>query len=415
MIGTLKQIKLASFLGLVIAFALVIAACGGGSSSSSKSEPEQGSPEEKPAAGQSEAVANKSTEGSNGYKVMSSAELFNGAAGAGKPPKSAPAPAKGTDVWWISCGQAAEACSIPTHAAEVAAKKLGWEFHIADGRFDENGGYLSAVRTAVAANPDAIVIDGLDCPAAEAALEEAKAQHIVLMGLTSNDCSSSGGPELFSAEMKYGENATSVSEFNKSWGERAASYLIEATGGQAKVINEEGTSEGLEQEVSAAFLGTLEQCAGCEVVDTLKFQESDLVPNGPLAHDLGTALVQHPEATAIFAPYTPNVITAETAKSVESAGLSEKLVSCCGTTEVPVLALIEEGKWPAALAQPWEYAAWAMMDNLNRVLNGAETVPEGLELLVSDKTHNKPAPGEEFQPSSTWEAEFENIWKEGKG
>ena len=181
------------------------------------------------------------------------AHRFNGAAGAGKPPKSAPAPAKGTDVWWISCGQAAEACSIPTHAAEVAAKKLGWEFHIADGRFDENGGYLSAVRTAVAANPDAIVIDGFDCPAAEAALEEAKAQHIVLMGLTSNDCSSSGGPELFSAEMKYGENATSVSEFNKSWGERAASYLIEATGGQAKVINEEGTSEGLEQEVSAAF------------------------------------------------------------------------------------------------------------------------------------------------------------------
>lgn len=408
---------------IAICVGLLVAGCGSSSSSSSSSEssttassgestPAETSTEEPAAEEPGEGTTNGG-EGSGEFKIVPLSTLYSGSSTEGKPPTSGPPPAKGADVWWVSCGLIAEPCSIPAHGAEEAAKKLGWEFHIADGKLNENGGYLAAVRTAIAANPTAIVIHGFNCPLVKSALEEAKSRGIVLMGVESSDCSELGGPQLYSAEMKYGQDAETAEEYFHSWGNRAASYLIAKTNEGAQLINQEGTEEGLSTLVSEAFAATMELCSGCQILESIKFQDADFGPNGPLAQSFRSSLVKNPEANAVFAPYGSNVTDSETVKAITDAGLTEKMTSCCGSGEPAVIELVRKGELTATIAHSAEYMGWAAMDNLNRALNEVETVPEGVELVIIDKEHNLPEPGNEIEIQNPWKREYEQLWKAG--
>ena len=132
------------------------------------------------------------------------------------PPKTGPAPAKGKTVWWVSCGQSIPECSTPAAAAKKAATEVGWTFHVADGALDVNNGYPAAIRTAIAAHPDAIVVHGIDCAAIEQPLQEAKAAHIPVLGVEANDCPKS----LFAGPMMYSSKAPTVQDYFRSWGNR---------------------------------------------------------------------------------------------------------------------------------------------------------------------------------------------------
>jgi ribose transport system substrate-binding protein len=403
---------------LIAIFAGVLVAGCGSSSSSSESSTTASTAETTTPETTAEEPAGESTgnggEGSSEFKIVPLATLYSGSPTEGKPPTSGPPPAKDADVWWVSCGLVAEPCSIPAHGAEEAAKKLGWSFHIADGKLNENGGYLAAVRTAIAAEPTAIVIHGFNCPLVKSALEEAKSRNIVVMGVESSDCSELGGPQLYTEEMKYGQDAATAEEYFHSWGNRAASYLIAKTEEGAELINQEGTEEGLSTLVSEAFADTMELCSSCQILESIKFQDADFGPNGPLAQAFRSSLVKNPEANSVFAPYGSNVTDSETVKAIANAGLTEKMTSCCGSGEPAVIELVRNGELTATIAHSAEYMGWAAMDNLNRVLNEVETVPEGVELVIIDKEHNLPEPGNEIEISNPWKQEYEQLWKTGK-
>jgi hypothetical protein len=107
-------------------------------------------------------------------------------AGTESPPQATgPAAVPGKSIAWISCGQVAQGCAVPTAAAADAAKVLGWNFTMLDARLNAAGGLGSSIRHAIALKPDAIVTDGLDCEAARQPLEDAKSAGIpVLVGPT---------------------------------------------------------------------------------------------------------------------------------------------------------------------------------------------------------------------------------------
>ena len=52
------------------------------------------------------------------------------------PPAEGPAAVKGKKVWYLSCGQAFEACVVQANAFKAAGDALGWDVTIQDGKAD---------------------------------------------------------------------------------------------------------------------------------------------------------------------------------------------------------------------------------------------------------------------------------------
>jgi ribose transport system substrate-binding protein len=170
--------------GAAVMLALAVASgCGGDSSESSDTAASGGNKpaETKPVAG-----------------VPTLEELYRGSYT--EPPSTSPPGAKGKSVWWISCSQAVPSCVRPAEAAAEAAKALGIDFHVADGKFNVGGAFSAAVRTALAAKPDAILLYGVACEAVKGALQDAKAQGVLVMGVETPDCAI--GEKMFSVNMK---------------------------------------------------------------------------------------------------------------------------------------------------------------------------------------------------------------------
>lgn len=325
-----------------------------------------------------------------------------------QPPTTGPA-MTGKSVWWISCGMAIPDCSVPANAAKQAAETMGIDFHIADGKLNVGGGNEAAVRTALAAKPDALIIHGISCPIIQAPLQEAVDAGVKVMGVESLDCSATGGPKLFTTEMNYGEGAETSEAYFSKWGEIGAEYLIAATDGKAKVILNAGT-EPLQALLNDAFVAKLKECSGCEILQTVEFSSADLAPEGTWIQQFRASLAQHPDANSVFLPFDVNIATAGGAQAIAESGLD--LIGAGGSGQAPALDLVRDGKFTAVTgAHSATWMGYAAMDNINRALMGQPPVPQGLGFRVVDQNHNLPStPESDYATPIDFKAAYEKLW-----
>jgi len=319
------------------------------------------------------------------------------------PPSSGPPAAKGKTIWWVSCGQALPACSAPPAAAQKAAGELGWKLHVADGDLDVNNGYPNAVRAAIAAHADAIVVHGIDCSYIQQPLEEAKAAGIPVIGVEAVDCPT----PLFTAPMLYSSKAPTVQDYFVSWGTVGAAYIIDKTDGHAKVIIG-SVPEPLNTENVDGFMAMISKCHACSVVDTVNASVTGLTPGGQFQQGIGEAVVKYPTANIVYTGGDSPVILAATAV----ADAHVKNVSVVGGTgSAESLAQLRDGQLAAITAEhSAEWMGFAALDELNRVFNHQPTVPEGVGVTYITATHDLPPVGSDFQTSINFEADYAKIW-----
>jgi ribose transport system substrate-binding protein len=323
-----------------------------------------------------------------------------------QPPPSSPPGAKGKSVWWISCSQAVPSCVRPAEAAAEAAKALGIDFHVADGKFNVGGAFSAAIRTALAAKPDAILLYGVACEAVRGALQDAKAQGVLVMGVETPDCAT--GEKMFSVNMKYSTKFEGVVDYWHAYGATAADYIIAKSGGKAKIINNAGESEPLQKYVDEGFREELKKCPGCEIVETVPYSSPDLVPNGPWIQAFRSALVKHPDATAAYMPWEV-MWSIGGAQAITESGL--KLISFGGQAAPDGLDLVRQGKITAiTTARSMEWSGYAGIDSINRALNDEETVVQGIGFALVDKTKGLPAQGAEYKPPIDFKAAYQKAW-----
>ncbi|MCR1783668.1 substrate-binding domain-containing protein [Nocardioides carbamazepini] len=334
-------------------------------------------------------------------------ELFEGTEH--EPPTTGPEMSTDKSVWWISCGMAIPDCSVPANAAQEAALAMGIEFHIADGKLNVGGGNEAAVRTALAAKPDALIIHGISCPIVQAPLQEAVDAGVEVMGVEALDCAATGGPQLFTAEMNYAEGAETGEEYFKRWGEIGADYLVAATEGKAKVIVNEGT-EPLQALINDAFVATVEECEECEILEQIEFGSADLAPEGTWIQQFRASLAQHPDANSVFLPFDVNISTAGGAQAVNESGLD--LIGAGGSGQAPALDLVRDDKFTAVTAaHSATWMGYAAMDNINRVLQGEDTVPQGVGFRVVDANNNLPeSPESQYETPIDFVAAYNELW-----
>jgi ribose transport system substrate-binding protein len=396
---------------------VLLAACGSSSSSSSSSTSTNESAEETETAEGTETTAADEGGGSKLTTVYAEGvptleELYEEIPSEG-PPKSGPKAATGKEVIWVSCGQEAPGCAHPAESFLEAAKAIGWKAKIVDGHLDANNGYATAIRTAIAAQPDAIVTHGINCNEAKTSFEEAKAAGIPLVEASNIDCSDPriGGEKLITIGEQFNKEAKDTAAFYTKQGEHQAAYAIDATEGKAKVILVE--FEGLfGKNIGEGQRTVLEKCSECEILETIGFQASEEGPNQQAYQKFNTALIKYPEANAAIFAFDSNVTYTGLSKAVVDAGRAEDMTVVGGEGFSEAVELVREGKGDTAEGGAWDnsWASWGIADEINRYFNGEPSAPEGIGLTAIDKDHNMPPKGQDYATKVDYKKAYEEIW-----
>ncbi|MCX2748095.1 substrate-binding domain-containing protein [Arthrobacter sp. MI7-26] len=323
------------------------------------------------------------------------------------PPTTGPAAQKGKNVYFVSCGQSAGGCSDPAAGAVAAGKALGWNVTVEDGAFNVGGAYNTAIRQAIAAKPDGIILEAIDCSSVRPALQEAKDANIPVVGFSSFDCDEDGSGDSGMFAYKIIPNAVdkTAADFNQRFGRYQAAYLIGKTASPTNVLwlNETDNIPVMDN-INTGFHDAMSTCSACKVTD-VNFTENNFAAVGPA---LTSAILQNPHANALAPGYdTPYSFGA--AKALSESGAADRLTVMAGQGTSVGMDMLRNGQ--AAAAVPWDatYGGWMTMDTLNRFFAGQPQVAEGWGFqLVQDASGAQPGKG--WATTIDYQADYTKVW-----
>jgi ribose transport system substrate-binding protein len=326
------------------------------------------------------------------------------------PPSTSPPLVKNKTIWYIECGAGIPGCVQKGKFTEEAAKAAGWNFHIADGNLGIADGYNAAIRSAIAAKADAIIVDSFSCQPAQQSLREARAAKIPVLGIESTDCSVfDHGPNMYTVPFIPNSTLTSNEKWFQARGTRAADYIIQATGGKAKLINSPGLADPDYVTESNAFAAEFKKCSSCKVVGASPWHEADLTPNGKWITGIQAQLVKNPDANAVLFPYEAFSLTLGGARDVKAAGVHA--ISFGGVADPGGIDAVRDGTLTAITnARSVEWEGYAAIDTLNRYFNHKPSVPEGVGMALITKGHNLPATGDQYVATVNFKADYLKAW-----
>lgn len=326
------------------------------------------------------------------------------------PPTEVLKPTKGLNVWIISPGMVGESSSIPSKAAKAAGEAAGWKMTIFDGKLDPSS-YASGIRQAIAAKADGIIVGSIDCAGIKQALQEAKTAKIKTVGYFNYDCDDpnlGAGPKMFDGMVNAGSQFGDYASLTRAFGAVKADWLIDKTGGKAKVIQFKEDEFLVLKYIREGFEAEMALCKTCQIVDTVDFTLGDF---GPKLHQkTQAALLKHPEANAVHIPYDTAVHFGIGAALTES-GRNDQLQVMAGEGFPGNIQLIRDNKGQdAANAFPSEWTGWAAVDALNSVLHGQAPRDGGMALRLIDRDHNLPPVGKGYEPSVDFRSAYKKAW-----
>lgn len=346
--------------------------------------------------------------------IRSMDELYKG--NVGRPPTSGPAAQKDKFVVVVSCGQISPGCSTPTDGFVAAAKQLGWRTKVVDGRQNANNGWINGIRTAVAQKPDAIATIALDCSGVKQGLLDARRAKIPTLGIEALDCddeTNPGGPaeKLYTVPNILGERMKSTGDFYDTWGDFLMSYIVNRTGGKAKVVYVNFEGVPLTAHWKKGAMSVIEKCKGCEVVDYVDAAVSDTASAGLVGKKLAPALLKNPDANAVQFGSDVMSVLGGGAKAVADSGRKGDLIVSGGEGSPAAMDLVRDDKGVSAnLGIPLEWMGWGAADQLNRYFAGEDAVPQGIGFQIVDKDHNLPAPGKGYEASVDFKTSYAKLW-----
>jgi ribose transport system substrate-binding protein len=327
-------------------------------------------------------------------------------------PTSSPPAAKGKTVWILSCSQSAPGCAVPAQAAAEAAKTIGWNVKILDGKFDPTV-WNKLVRSAAAAKPDALILDAVDCAAVQASLTAAKQAGVKIYGFYSFDCNDkyANGASTFDGELSFAPWKGYADFIENQFARTQAATAIVQTGGKANVIQFYETDVAVAHHLGDGYDRWIATCTSCKVWK-VPFTGADLV-SGKLQAKAAAALSKYPTANVVSAPYDATILLGIGAAVTQARASGRKLLLTGGEGLAPNIALIKKGVQDFAAGLPAARVGWAAIDGVNRVFNGQPQVGEGLGNQAIDKTHNLPTKTAFYDGSTSaqdYRAEYKKLW-----
>jgi ribose transport system substrate-binding protein len=328
-----------------------------------------------------------------------------------KVPDSTSRPAaKGKYVVVISSGQASISSSVPSDAAVAAAQAIGWKVTLLDAALNP-ANYGNLIRQAVSLGANGIVLDAIDCNAAEEPIKEAKARGIAIVGIYDYDCNDpaeAAGPAQFSGVINFDNlPAKSLGAFAESYGRDQANYIIDSSHNKARILLLNDPEFTVLKYTAAGFEDQIKHSGGAKVVDTLNFTTADL--GAKLTQEIQAELLKHPEVTWIKSPYTY-----ATTLSVEQAIANQpgRYDVMGGEGYQPELDAIRTGKITAVNYIDSNWVGWAAIDTMNSIFTHVPIRPSGIGWVLIDATHNLPSSGP-YQDPVDFMSAYKKAWGVG--
>ncbi|MGE0136902.1 MAG: sugar ABC transporter substrate-binding protein [Ilumatobacteraceae bacterium] len=379
----------------------------------SAAEPSGAATTAAPATGESTA----GTTGGGGEGTLSLEELYAGSFES--PPTGAPEPAKDKHIFVLSCGFAAAACLTAADSVKESAELLGWQVTMFDGKLNAGGAYATGYAQAIGAGVDAIVNLGPDCATVRSSLEQAKAANIPVFNWAGLDCDDEFNPEpsepLYTVDLWWSSAHATSGERLEHDGKADGDYIIGRTGGKAKIIELYYRYQILGEHEHRGFMESMSNCAECEIVESVEFNNDDL-GGGGLKTKIAAALAAHPEANALVYTYSSVVPLGNLNGAVRAAGKADSMIVVGGEGSAANLDLIRQGDAgiTAEYAYPTEWSGWGLTDSMIRHFAGEERMPQGIGFQMIDKDHNlPPEPGSEMVPPVDFKAVYKKSWGVG--
>jgi ribose transport system substrate-binding protein len=316
-------------------------------------------------------------------------------------------PPAGKNVWVISTGQTIEAAVNAATAIEEAGEELDWDVTVFDGKFDSSR-QLSGVEQALADRADGIVLIYIDCPPIRAALQQAEAAGVPVVGIQSQECD----PPLLSHVVRYAGNRDFVTYLSHGFGGTQAKWVIAKTKGEARtIVTAETDLYSTRVTYDPGITAEFAKCETCEIVDTVEFVGSEFGP--PLQEKIEQSLNQHPEANSFIAAYDAVMTGGGGAAALRASGRLDEIVSMGGEGSKPGIELIyNRAGMDACTGTPTGWEGYAAMMSLARIFAGQdpERGDSGIGEQVCDLGHNMPPEGQAYEAPIDYVAAYRRLW-----
>lgn len=330
-------------------------------------------------------------------------------------PAEGPKAVADKSVWIISCSQSIDLCSDEVNEIDNAAKTIGWSTNVVNAEFDPVVAG-DAIRQAVAAKADGIIVFGFDCPLVSQPLQEAVDAGIRTLGVVALDCDDPALPEqtaaLFTVDMEFdGEGEIYYSNFALDYGRDKAAIAIAATKGQAKVMLLDVPDLVTVAKLTDGFEEGLAECTTCEIVTTVDLTTLDQV-NGVVEQKMTAALARNPQVDTIFQSTDGLFLTGVQTAILNSGRVNELLVIGSEGFLSNLDAIRSGSGQNIAMAFDSRWEAWASVDAMNRAFAGAEQVHGGQGYIYVDAQTNMPENGA-WDSTVDFRSGFKALWGVG--
>lgn len=327
-------------------------------------------------------------------------------------PTEGPAAVPDKTVWIVSCSQSIELCSDEVNEIDQAAQAIGWTTNVVNAEFDPVVAG-DAIRQAVAAKADGIIVFGFDCPLIKQPLQEAVAAGIQTLGVVALDCDDPALADrtepLFTVDMVFdGAGEVYYSNFARVYGRDKAAIAIAVSDGTAQVMTLDVPDLVTIVALTDGFEEGLAACTGCAIVDNVDLTTLDQV-NGVVEQKVTTALARNPDVDMVFQS-TDGLFLVGVQNAVVNSGRSDELLVLGSEGFLSNLDAIRSNSGQdIAMAFDSRWEGWASVDAMNRAFAGAEQVHGGQGYIYIDAETNMPASGG-WDSTIDFRSAFLELW-----
>lgn len=323
--------------------------------------------------------------------------------GAWDGPTSGPTAAKGKTIVFVSLTQNSSGNSDASKGAADAAKAVGWNFSVIDGKGNATD-TANALQQAIALKPDGIILASVDPASNKAALDQADAAGIKIVSWHST---SSPGP------VPDSHIIVNVSTPPDQIAYLAGEYAVVHGNGTAKAEVISDRQYQIVVTKSDAIEKAIKECDTCQLLSE---------DNGPFGEvpqrtpSLTNSLLQKFGKDLQYMLTFNDVYFDFVVPTLKSAGIdpgSPPFLISAGDGSESAYQRIRTGQFQiATVPEPAYMHGWQLIDELNRAFNGAP--PSGyvtkVHLVTKDNVDLDGGKDNRYDPQNGYQDQYKKIW-----
>ena len=314
-------------------------------------------------------------------------------------PESSPKPEAGKSIVYLSNDENNNASRAWGEAIAEAARKIGWDATIIDGKATPTG-WINGLNQAIALKADGIVTSA-DAASMQEPIQAAREAGIPIVGI---HAAALPGPDeelgLF----------TNIQQDPREIGKAQADWVIADSEGTARAIVTSHNEFAIAEAKSRATEARLEECEGCEVLEYVSTPIAEVAQRQP---QLITSWVQR-YGTPLYVTAVADYTLDFQVPALRNAGVDPVTVRLVGADgqESAYQRIRNNDFQVVTVSEPVDMQGYQAVDELIRAIAGEE--PSGFVqapyLVTANNVDAEGGEDNQFAPTNDYAARYLELW-----